>query len=84
MLPVVLWLLRGRLTQALVLQALLDVLWHARMFTQAPPVFGVVIFSVLFLTELGWGYAAHHDRTLAWVVVQHSAFLVAMSAFTWG
>ncbi len=84
LLPALLWLAGGRLALALPVHALLDVLWHGRMFTQMPPVAWPVVFLVLFVAKLGWGYAAHHDRTLVWVIAQHSLFLVAMSLFTWG
>jgi Type II CAAX prenyl endopeptidase Rce1-like len=83
LLPALLWLLRGSVRRAIVGQALLDVTWHARMFTQSGLVLGAVIFLVLLVTKLAWAYAVHHDRTLAWVTLQHSAFLVAMSLFTW-
>ncbi len=83
-LPAMLWLLRGRLRSALVGHGMLSVAWHARMFTQSGLVLGVVIFLVLLIAQLAWGYAANHDRTVVWVTLQHMAFLVAMSPFTWG
>jgi hypothetical protein len=83
LLPALRWCFLGRFAPALAAHALLHVLWHGRMFVQAPPAAWPLFFVVQFLAMLGWGYAAHRDRTLLWVVLQHSAFLIAMSPFVW-
>jgi hypothetical protein len=81
LLPAVMLIFPGRLRLAIGLHAAVFVLWHLRMFTEAPVLAWFPIGFVLFAAGYGWGWQVNRDRTLVWAMMQHSLFLVAMSLF---
>jgi len=74
----------GRPKLALLLQALLFALFHAGMFTVAPPSAALCAMLVTFLAGLGWGYQVYRDQTVLWAMLHHAFLQVILRGFAWG
>jgi membrane protease YdiL (CAAX protease family) len=69
---------------ALIIHSILFSLWHLPLAIKYAPLGG--IFGVFFVTFIGgivWGWVAKRDKTILWVLIQHSLYLMVMSLFTW-
>ncbi len=78
--PLFLRLFAGRLLPALLSHSLLFGLWHIGPLFLGAPLWAVLaVMGVPFLCGLGWGWAVQRDRTVLWVMVQHSLILVVSS-----
>jgi hypothetical protein len=64
---------------ALVLHAVLFMLWHLRTMLEMPWALALVTAAVLLTAGLGWGWQTMHDRTVVWAMVQHTSFLMPMA-----
>jgi membrane protease YdiL (CAAX protease family) len=82
LLPAVLLVLKRRSRAAIVLHALLFSLWHMGPFFVGAPLWAAVaVMFVPFLSGIGWGWQAQHDRTVFWAAVQHSLIWVIGGQF---
>jgi membrane protease YdiL (CAAX protease family) len=66
----------GRVQRALVLQALLFALWHARAFrvVAIAPALGVLVLT--FAAGLLWGLQVARDKSVLYAALQHTLFLI--------
>lgn len=84
LLPVLERLMPSRPLTALLVHCVVFVAWHARTFTFLPSwEIAVTVAAVLFAAGFAWGRQVQRDGTIVWAAVQHSLFLVVMSAFAW-
>ena len=84
LLPALEQALHGKKIAALLLHALLFVGYHFRTFRSVPSVpIALLIAIVLFAAGCGWAWQVQKDRTVVWVIGQHSLFLMIMSMFEW-
>jgi membrane protease YdiL (CAAX protease family) len=84
-LPAFLRLLKGKTWAAILAHAALFGLWHVGpLVPGAPPAAVMAVMGVPFLTGLVWGWQVQRDKTVAWVIVFHTASLLVMSFFRWG
>lgn len=85
LLPVLLKSFGNRLWMALGIQAVLFTLWHLRTFLAvAEPLVSLPMVFVFLMGGVGWGWQAHHDRTVIWTMGQHALMLMVMSFFGFG
>ena len=82
LLPALEWLL-DRPRRALLLSSLMFSLFHAGMFTVAPPAAAVSALLVTFLAGLGWGWQVQRDRTVLWAMLHHALLQLILRLFDW-
>ncbi len=69
---------------ALLIHAFLFSLWHIPVVVKHAPVPGIVSVAIVtFVGGLIWGWQVMRDKTIFWVVLQHTSYLMLMSLFVW-
>jgi membrane protease YdiL (CAAX protease family) len=68
---------------ALLVSSLMFSLFHAGMFTVAPPGAAVSALLVTFLAGLGWGWQVQRDRTVIWAMLHHALLQLILRLFAW-
>jgi membrane protease YdiL (CAAX protease family) len=60
---------------AVLLQALLFALWHARAFEVVSIAPALAVLAAVFIAGALWGWQVRHDRTVIYAAVEHTLFL---------
>ena len=69
---------------ALIIHSILFSLWHLPLTIKYAPLGGIIaVFLVTFIGGIVWGWVAKRDKTIVWVLIQHSIYLMVMSLFAW-
>jgi membrane protease YdiL (CAAX protease family) len=85
LLPLLIKIFKGKITYAIIAQAIFFTVWHIPLaFAQAPVAGAIAVVVVTFIGGIVWGWQVQHDKTVYWAMAQHIAYLMLMSLFSWG
>jgi hypothetical protein len=69
-------LFQDRLRRAILLQAALFALWHARAFRVVAPAPALGVLALTLAAGLLWGWQVKRDATVLYAAAQHALFLI--------
>lgn len=69
-------LFEGQTRLAIVMQAALFAIWHARAFLVVAPLAALGALLLVFVAGLLWGAQVSRDRTILWSAAEHTLFLI--------